>query len=123
MGEYESKLDCYRILAINSEGEVRLRSRDDNDFTARYAQIASALHGLAQRFVQKRTQDRVISAGVDPLALWIARQLSSDDRPPCLENPGPKDAESTLTDDDLLHFTLSQDTDGGYEQLVEMALH
>jgi len=37
------------------------------------------------------------SAGVDPLALCLARQMSSDDRPPCLENPRPEGAESTLT--------------------------
>jgi len=34
---YEIKLDGYRILAIKSEGDVRLRSRNDNDFTFRYA--------------------------------------------------------------------------------------
>ena len=42
---YEIKLDGYRILAITSEGRVRLRSRNDNDFTFRYAQIASATPG------------------------------------------------------------------------------
>jgi hypothetical protein len=50
------------------------------------------------------------SAGVEPLALCIARHLSSDDRPPCLENPRLEGAESTLTDNALLHFTLGQDT-------------
>ena len=30
------------------------------------------------------------SAGANPLALCVARQKSSDDRPPCLENPRPK---------------------------------
>lgn len=34
------------------------------------------------------------SAGANPLALCIARQESSDDRPPCLENPRPEGAES-----------------------------
>ena len=48
---YEIKLDGYRILAINSEGKVRLRSRNDNDFTPRYAQIASALHCLPNETV------------------------------------------------------------------------
>jgi hypothetical protein len=38
------------------------------------------------------------SAGVNPLALCIARKKSSDDRPPCLENPRPEGAESTLTE-------------------------
>ena len=44
------------------------------------------------------------SAGVNPLALCIARQPSSDDRPPCLENPRPEGAESTLTDNALLRI-------------------
>jgi hypothetical protein len=38
------------------------------------------------------------SAGADPLALCTARKKSSDDRPPCLENPRPEGAESTLTE-------------------------
>jgi hypothetical protein len=38
------------------------------------------------------------SAGANPLALCIARQKSSDDRPPCLENPRPEGTESTLTE-------------------------
>jgi hypothetical protein len=38
------------------------------------------------------------SAAAIPLALCIARQGSSDDRPPCLENPRPEGAESTLTE-------------------------
>ena len=37
-------------------------------------------------------------AGANPLALCIAENESSDDRPPCLENPRPEGAESTLTD-------------------------
>ena len=38
------------------------------------------------------------SAGANPLALCTARKKSSDDRPPCLENPRPEGAESTLTE-------------------------
>ncbi len=36
------------------------------------------------------------SAGANPLALCIAQNESSDDRPPCLENPRPEGAESTI---------------------------
>jgi hypothetical protein len=36
------------------------------------------------------------SAGANPLALCKALRESSDDRPPCLENPRPEGAESTL---------------------------
>src|SRR5271169_1028422 len=38
------------------------------------------------------------SAGAYPLALCTAWKPSSDDRPPCLENPRPEGAESTLTE-------------------------
>jgi hypothetical protein len=38
------------------------------------------------------------SAGTYLLALYIAADESSDDRPLCLENPRPKEAESTLTE-------------------------
>jgi hypothetical protein len=38
------------------------------------------------------------SAGANPLALRTERKRSSDDRPPCLENPRPEGAESTLTE-------------------------
>src|ERR1700731_183768 len=38
------------------------------------------------------------SAGANPLALCIADNEPSDDRPPCLENPRPEGAESTLTE-------------------------
>ena len=48
---YEIKLDGYRILAIKSEGKVQLRSRNDNDFTGHYTQIASALHRLPNETV------------------------------------------------------------------------
>jgi hypothetical protein len=37
-------------------------------------------------------------AGDYPLALHSNRKQSSDDRPPCLENPRPAGAESTLTE-------------------------
>jgi hypothetical protein len=46
----------------------------------------------------------VNSAGANPLALCIAENQSSDDRPPCLENPRPKGAESTLTENALSPF-------------------
>jgi len=38
------------------------------------------------------------SAGANPLALCVTRKKPSDDRPPCLENPRPEGAESTLTE-------------------------
>jgi DNA ligase D-like protein (predicted ligase) len=39
----ELKLDGYRALAIKTGGKVHLRSRNDNDFNARYPSIVKAL--------------------------------------------------------------------------------
>ena len=40
----------------------------------------------------------MFSARTYPLALSTEWKRSSDDRPPCLENPRPEGAESTLTE-------------------------
>jgi len=44
--QYELKLDGYRALAIKAGGKLQLRSRNDNDFSVRYAAIAAALRSL-----------------------------------------------------------------------------
>jgi bifunctional non-homologous end joining protein LigD len=43
---YELKLDGYRAIAFKSGGKVRLRSRNDNDFSSRYAPVMSGLAKL-----------------------------------------------------------------------------
>ena len=48
---YELKLDGYRALAIKSGGKVQLRSRNDNDFSARYPGIVKALHAMPDETV------------------------------------------------------------------------
>ena len=48
---YEIKLDGYRALAIKAGGRVQLRSRNDNDFSARYAPITAALRALPDETV------------------------------------------------------------------------
>ena len=48
---YEIKLDGYRALAIKTGGRVQLRSRNDNDFSTRYAPITAALRGLPEETV------------------------------------------------------------------------
>ena len=37
------KLDGYRALAVKNDGKLRLRSRNDKDFTDRYPAITKAL--------------------------------------------------------------------------------
>jgi DNA ligase D-like protein (predicted ligase) len=49
--KYELKLDGYRAVAIKTGGRVRVRSRNDKDFTARYPVIAEALRGLPDETV------------------------------------------------------------------------
>ena len=48
---YEIKLDGYRALAIKSGGRVQLRSRNNNDFSARYRDITAALQFLPDETV------------------------------------------------------------------------
>jgi bifunctional non-homologous end joining protein LigD len=48
---YELKLDGYRAIAIKSEGKLLLRSRNDNDFSARYRDIARALTAIPDETV------------------------------------------------------------------------
>src|ERR1035441_10118321 len=66
----------------------------------------SQLLGSKRRFRVTMLRDNLVglivpmlsSAGANPLALCTARKKPSDDRPPCLENPRPEGAESTLTE-------------------------
>jgi bifunctional non-homologous end joining protein LigD len=48
---YELKLDGYRALAIKTGGSVRLRSRNDNDFNARYPGLVKALGSMPEETV------------------------------------------------------------------------
>ena len=41
--QYELKLDGYRALGFKTDGKVQLRSRNNNDFSASYSSIVSAL--------------------------------------------------------------------------------
>jgi bifunctional non-homologous end joining protein LigD len=38
---YEVKLDGYRAVAFKTGGQVQLRSRNDSDFTRRYAAVSA----------------------------------------------------------------------------------
>jgi ATP-dependent DNA ligase len=48
---YELKLDGYRALALKTNGTVRLRSRNDKDFNAKYPGIVRALAALPDETV------------------------------------------------------------------------
>src|SRR3954451_21265659 len=43
---YQLKVDGYRAIAFKRDGAVQLRSRNDHDFTTRYAPVLSGLTGL-----------------------------------------------------------------------------
>src|SRR3954467_5884721 len=48
---YELKLDGYRAIAFKRNGEVSLRSRNDNDFNTRYPEVLKALGRLPDNTV------------------------------------------------------------------------
>src|SRR5262245_38393456 len=48
---YELKMDGYRAIAFKAGGAVRLRSRNDNDFTGRYSDIPRGLARLPDETV------------------------------------------------------------------------
>src|SRR5688572_1541898 len=48
---YELKLDGYRAVAFKRKGVVHLRSRNDNDFNARYPAVVEALGNLPDNTV------------------------------------------------------------------------
>lgn len=49
--QYEIKLDGYRSIGFKSRGKVYLRSRNDNDFAAKYKAIAKTLEALPDETV------------------------------------------------------------------------
>jgi bifunctional non-homologous end joining protein LigD len=48
---YELKLDGYRAIAFRRNGAINLRSRNDNDFNARYPAVVDALASLPENTV------------------------------------------------------------------------
>src|SRR5256885_5485312 len=48
---YELKLDGYRAIGFKRNGDVSLRSRNDNDFSGRYPAVVKALGKLPDNTV------------------------------------------------------------------------
>jgi DNA ligase D-like protein (predicted ligase) len=48
---YQLKLDGYRAIAFKSDGKIHLRSRNDNDFSARYRDVVRGLATLPNETV------------------------------------------------------------------------
>ena len=48
---YQLKLDGYRAIAFKSDGKIHLRSRNDNDFSARYRDVVRGLATLPSETV------------------------------------------------------------------------
>ena len=49
--EYQLKFDGYRAIAFKTGGRVQLRSRNDNDFSGRYAGVVKGLAKLPNETV------------------------------------------------------------------------
>jgi ATP-dependent DNA ligase len=60
--EYEIKFDGYRALGIRGTGQVRLMSRNGNDFSARFPSVARALAKLPDDTI---INGEVVALGAD----------------------------------------------------------
>jgi bifunctional non-homologous end joining protein LigD len=49
--EYQLKFDGYRAIAFKTAGKLHLRSRNDNDFSLRYADVVKGLEKLPDETV------------------------------------------------------------------------
>lgn len=68
---YELKLDGYRAVAFKTGGTVHLRSRNDNDFNARYPKV---VHGLAELPNETVIDGELIALGDDERPSFNALQ-------------------------------------------------
>ncbi len=76
---YELKLDGYRALAMKTGGKIELRSRNNNDFTARYPGIPKALSPLANETV---LDGELVALDADGRPSFNALQNSISSRTP-----------------------------------------
>jgi bifunctional non-homologous end joining protein LigD len=52
--EYQLKFDGYRAIAFKTSGKIHLRSRNDNDFSVRYADVMKGLAKLPDENLRTR---------------------------------------------------------------------
>ena len=76
---YELKLDGYRALAMKTGGKIALRSRNNNDFSGRYAAIPKALTPLPNETV---LDGELVALDADGRPSFNALQNSISSRTP-----------------------------------------
>src|SRR4051812_12084840 len=76
--EYQLKFDGYRAVAFKADGIVHLRSRNDNDFRARYPAIVKALRHLPNETV---VDGEIVALGDDGRPSFNALQNQSSSSP------------------------------------------
>jgi bifunctional non-homologous end joining protein LigD len=77
--EYQLKLDGYRAIAFKTDGQVHLRSRNDNDFVKRYPAVVRGLTRLPNDTV---IDGEVVALGEDGRPSFNALQNSSESQTP-----------------------------------------
>jgi DNA ligase D-like protein (predicted ligase) len=109
--EYQLKFDGYRAVAFKTGGLVHLRSRNDNDFGARYPAIVKALRQLPNETV---IDGEVVALGDDGRPSFNALQNHGSSSPIIYYvfdvmvlagrdvTPEPLDARRTLLERDVL---------------------
>ena len=76
--QYQLKFDGYRAIAFKTGGQIRLRSRNDNDFSNRYA---SVVHGLAKLPNETVVDGELVAFGDDGRPSFNALQNHSPSAP------------------------------------------
>lgn len=79
--EYQLKFDGYRAIAFKTGGKVHLRSRNDNDFSARYGTVLGGLERMPNETV---IDGELIALGEDGRPSFNALQNSTSASTPVL---------------------------------------
>src|SRR5215471_10662232 len=79
--QYQLKLDGYRAIAFKTGGRVQLRSRNDNDFSARYRHVMPGLRGMPDDTV---IDGEIVAVGEDGRPSFSALQNATSPATPVL---------------------------------------